>query len=135
MLLFFSLSIFLNCFLEPPRFAGFLFVNRKFDFKYYYTVALSSGAKKKNKCCNRPFIFLSLSPFPSLLILVYNTCVTFKCRTLNFVLPGFRIRRIADTNTHTFSFPLPMSSLSVATIFIRNILFLNTSYYRTRSRC
>ena len=110
-----SLPIFFYCFSEIPSFCGFLFfVNRKFEIKYYYTVALSSGAKK-NKCCNRPFISFPLSPLPPILhsLLVWHSCVTFHCW-------------IVATNTHTifFSFPLPMSSLSVATIFIRTSCLL-----------
>jgi hypothetical protein len=59
---FFFPHHFFYCFLKSlVMWVSFFFVNRKFEFKYYYTVALSSGAKK-NKCCNRPFISFSAPP-------------------------------------------------------------------------
>jgi hypothetical protein len=105
---FFFPHHFFYCFLKSlVMWVSFFFVNRKFEFKYYYTVALSSGAKE-NKCCNRrsfPFPLFPLPPHPpTSLLLVWHSCVTFKCRTLNSVLSGFHFHWIAATNTHTSDF-------------------------------
>ena len=131
---------FIVLFSEPSRFCGLsFFVNRKFEFKYYYTVALSSGAKKKkrNAVIARSFFFFFAS----------GLCLSITClHYLYFHLSFFEYRKncsvrvstsdwIAATNTHTYFFSSSlMSSLSVATIFIRSILSLNTSYYSTHKQ-
>ena len=80
-------SILLFYFSEPPRFCGLsFFVNRKFEFKYYYTVALSSGAKKKkrNAVIARSFFFFFAS----------GLCLSITClHYLYFHLSFFEYRK------------------------------------------